>query len=157
MIARTRNDCILMNILKGTPGYKYKSIYIHSQWFLKMNGATFICVEILGKHFGPGQCWSCLWCASLSVPSGMAIRPDFWSCGPLLRPLYCCDKKLCSDGVGRSGLKGFHQLLSQLRIMHFNSKIIRIFLKINFYLRLRCNQCKTYCRKYPWFDSLRFL
>ena len=89
-----------------------------------MNGAPFIFIEKLGNEVLPGQFWPCLSFASLSVPSGMALSPDFLSCGPKLRPLYCCDMNLCGDGVGRQGLNGFRQLLSQLRIMHFNSKII---------------------------------
>ena len=65
----------------------------------------------------------CFGPASLSVPSGMALSPDFLSCGPkLIRPLYC-DMNLCGDGVGRYGFDGSRQLVSQLRIMHFNSKL----------------------------------
>ena len=90
---------------------------------MKTNGATFNFIRKLGKKILPGQFWPCLSFDSLSVPSGMDLSPDFLSCGPKLRSLYCCDMHLCGHGVGRYDLNGFHQLLSQSRIMHFNSKI----------------------------------
>ena len=109
--------------IKENPGNKYKLIFIHCQWLVKTNGVTSIFIEKLGNTFLPGQFWPCLCFASLSVPSGMGQSPDFSSCGPKLRPLYCCDMKLCGDGVGRQDLNRSRQLLSQLRLKHFNSKI----------------------------------
>ena len=132
----------LINPIKGTPGYKNKYIFIDCQWLVKTNGAAFIFIGKLGNKFLPGQFWPCLSSAYPSVPSGIAISPDFWSCGPKHRPLYCCDMKLWSDGVRRWGLNGSRQLRSKLRIIHFNWKIIKIRLmnKINFNLRLCCYQ-----------------
>ena len=118
------DEVLIQAAIKGTPGYENKLIFIDSQLLLKTKGATFNFMEKLGNRFLPGQFWPCLSFASLSVPSGMAQSPDFWSCGPQLRPLYCCDLKLCCGGVGRWGLIGSLQLLSQLKIMHLNSKII---------------------------------
>ena len=66
-----------------------------------MNGDTFMFVGKVGDKFLPGQFWPCLSFASLSVPSGMALSPDFLSCGPKLGPLYCCDMNLFGDVVGR--------------------------------------------------------
>ena len=109
--------------LKGTPGYD-KLNFIDCQWLVKTNGATFIFIEKLGNTFLLGLVWPCPFFASLSVPSGMALSPDFLCCGPKLRPLCCCNLNLCGDGVRRWGLNVFHQLLSQLRILPFNSKII---------------------------------
>ena len=111
--------------IKGTPGCKNKLILIDSQLFGKTNGVTFIFIEKLGDTFLPDQFWQCLSFASLSVPSSMAFSPDFWSCEPTLKPLYCCDMKLCGDWVGIYGLNGYYQLQSQLRIMQFNSKKVR--------------------------------
>ena len=55
-------------------------------------------------------------------------------------------------------MNGFHQLLVQLRIMHFNSKIISFIIKIlhkmNFCLRFCCYQRITYPRKCPCFNNL---
>ena len=61
----------------------------------------FIFVRKSGNQFLTVQFWPCLPFASLSVPSGMALSPDFLSCGLNLRPLYCCNMNLCGDGVGR--------------------------------------------------------
>ena len=83
---------------KWTPGYKNKFILIDSQWLVKTNGATFIFIGKLGNKFLPGQFWLCLSFASLSVTSGLAPSPDFWSCEPKLRHLYCFDMKLCVMG-----------------------------------------------------------
>ena len=85
------------------------------------NGSTLIFIEKLGNKFLPGQFWPCLYFASLSVPSGLALSSDFLSCGP---NLYCCDMKLRGDMPGKYSFYGIHQLLSQLRVMHFNPKII---------------------------------
>ena len=65
---------------------------------MKTNGAIFIFKEKLGNKFLPGQFWPCPSFASLSVPSDMALSPDFLSCGPKLRPFDCCDMELCGDG-----------------------------------------------------------
>ena len=81
-----------------TPDYKNKLILIDSQWLVKTNGATFFFLEKLGNKFLLGQFWPCLSFVSLSVPSGMALGPDFWSCGSKLGPLYWCDMILCNDG-----------------------------------------------------------
>ena len=67
---------------------------------MKRNGATFIFIGELGNtffgaSFGP---------ASVSVLSGIiALSPDFWYCGPKLKPLYCCHTKLCGVGVALGG------------------------------------------------------
>ena len=59
--------------IKGTPGNRRKLIFIACE-LVKTNGAIFIFIEKSGKKnvgqhsFGP---------ASLSVPSGMALSPDF--------------------------------------------------------------------------------
>ena len=148
--------------IKGTLGYENKLFIIDSQWLMKTNGATFIFTGKLGNEFLRGQFWNCLSFASLSVPSGMALSPDFLSCWPKLRPLYCCDMKLCDDGVWRYGLNGSRQLLSQLRIMHFNSKIIswdsamaqNKFLLASFFAAINS---RTYPRKFPSFDNLGYL
>ena len=87
--------------IKGTPGYKNKLIWIDSQWLVKTNGAIVFFIGKLRRKFLPDQFWSCLSFASLSVPSGIALSPAFWSCGPKLRPLYYCDMKLCGETVGR--------------------------------------------------------
>ena len=68
--------------VKGTPGYENKLLFIDYHWLVKTNGATFIFERKLCNKFLRGQYWPCLSFASLSVPSGMAISPDFWSCGP---------------------------------------------------------------------------
>ena len=92
---------------------------------MKRNGATSRCIQKLGNTFLPGPFWPCLSIASLSVPSGMALSPNFVFSGPKLRPLYFSDIKLCGGGGGvGKGINGSHPLLSQLRIMHFNSKLI---------------------------------
>ena len=88
-------------LIKGTPGYENKLTLIDSHWLVKTNGVTFIFVWSLGDKFLPSQFWPFLSFSSLSVPSGMALSPEFLSCGPKLRPLYCCDMNLCCDGVGR--------------------------------------------------------
>ena len=81
--------------------------------------------------------------------------------GPKLRPFYCCDLRLCVDRVGRYGVNGFHHLLSQLRNMHFKSKIIIVKIpllrKISFYFRFCCYKRINYPRKFPCFDSLGFI
>ena len=109
-----------MKFIKGTSGQKNKFILFDSQWSVKTNGSAFIFIEKLGNKLLPGQFGP----ASFSVPSGMALSPDFWSCGPNLGPLYCCDMEMCGDGVERYDLNEPRQLLSRLMIMHFNSKII---------------------------------
>ena len=91
-------------ISKGTPGHKNKLILIDSRWLVKTNSATSIFIGKLGNTFMPGQFWPCLSFASLSGPSSMALSPDFWSCGPKLRPLHWCDMNLFSDGVTTWGL-----------------------------------------------------
>ena len=63
----------------------------------KTNGANFIFLKKFGEKCLPGQ----------------------------LKPLYCCDMKLCGDWVGIYGLNGYYQLQSQLRIMQFNLKKVR--------------------------------
>ena len=67
------NFCLYV---KGTPGYKNKLILIDSLSLVKTNGAasTFLAKE--GNKCLPGQFWPCL-AASLSVPSGIALSPDF--------------------------------------------------------------------------------
>ena len=87
--------------IKGTAGYINKGIFLDCQWSVKTNGATFIFRGTLGNEFLLGQFWPCLSFTSLSVPSGMAPSPDFWSCVPKLRPFLSCDSKLCDDGVVR--------------------------------------------------------
>ena len=88
-------------LLKGPQIMKTSWFPIDCKWLVKLNGATFIFIGKLGNKFLPGQFWPCLSFASLSVSSGMALSPDFWSCGPKLRHLYCCDLKLWGDGVGK--------------------------------------------------------
>ena len=105
--------------LEGTPGYKTSQFSLIVNYWKHMvllltlqgNSVTIFFLASFGR-------------ASLSVPSYISQSPDFSSFGPKLRPLYCCDTNLCGDRVGRWGLNGSPQLLSQLRIMHFNSKII---------------------------------
>ena len=64
---------------------------------MKTNGATFLIMEELGKTFLPGQFWPGLSFSALRHgPS-----PDFLSCGPKLRSLYCCDMNFSGDEVGR--------------------------------------------------------
>ena len=88
-----------ISYIKETPGYKNNSTLIESQLLVKTNSATFIFIGKLSNKFLPGQFWPCLSFASLSVPSCIALSPDFWSCGPKIRPLHGCDMKLCNDGV----------------------------------------------------------
>ena len=92
--------------VKETPGQN-KLFFIDCQWLVKTNCATFIFIGKLGNKY----CLASFGPASLSVPSSMLLSPDLSSCGPKLMPLYCCDMKLCGDGVGRYGLNGSHQLL----------------------------------------------
>ena len=73
---------------------------------METNGATCIFIEKLGNTFLPGPFWPCLSFASLSVPSGMALSPDFLACGPKLRLLNGCEMNLCVYGLGRYGLNG---------------------------------------------------
>ena len=87
--------------IKGTPGYKNKLILIDCQWLVKTNGSIFNFIGKSGNKLLPGQFWLCLTFASLSVDSGIALSPDFWSCGPKIRRVYCCDMKLFGVGVER--------------------------------------------------------
>ena len=119
LMAWLETICIL-ETFKGTPGYRNKLILIHSQWLVSTNGATFIFIGKLGNKFLPVQFWPSL--------SSSALRhgPKSWflilwtKAHASLLLWY----KLCGDGVVRYGLNGSHQLLSKLRIMHLNSKII---------------------------------
>ena len=107
---------------KGTPGYKNKLIFIDCQWLLNTSGSTSIFIKKWGNKFLPGQFWPCL--------SFVALRHGpkylFLILWTKTQPLYFCDMKLCDDGIGRQVLNGTRQLLSQLRIMYFNSKIITL-------------------------------
>ena len=66
----------------------------------KKNGVAFMFIGKLDNTFLPVQFWPCLYFASLSAPSGLALSPDFGSCEPKLRVFYCCDMNWCDD-VGK--------------------------------------------------------
>ena len=107
------------NNLEGTPGYQNKLIFIHCKLLVKASGATFMFIGKFGYMFSPGQCWPCL--------SFSALRHGLKSLFLLLwtkAQAYCCDMNLCGGWVGKQGLNGSRQLLSQLRTMPLNSKVI---------------------------------
>ena len=62
---------------KGTPAFKTTLIFTDCQLLVKTNGATYIFIEKLDNTFLPGQFWLRLSFASLSVPLGMGLSPDF--------------------------------------------------------------------------------